>query len=97
MMLNTAMPAVRKPPHLDAGDLRGDAGDGRAQHGVGEVALGALEGDGGLDVLGILLDGQLDVAQELVAHRRLLLLQLLEQPLWRQPAPSATCRDRRAC
>ena len=73
-------PAARDRLSLDAGDLRGDAGDGSAQDGVGKVPLGTLQGHACLDELGILLDRQIDVAPQLVAYRRLLLLQLLEEP-----------------
>ena len=43
--------------------------------------LRRVEGDGSLRELGILLDGEVEVAEQLVAHRRLLLQQLLEQAL----------------
>ena len=51
---------------------------GRAQHRIGEIALGAIQGDGSFDELRVLLDRQIRIAQQLDAQRPLLLFELLE-------------------
>ena len=73
------MPAVTYRPELDARDLRGHAGDRRAQHGVIEIALRLIDGSSRLRIRRIFLDWEVLVAEELVANALLLHLELLER------------------
>ena len=67
MTANTGVPAVTIAAELDRIDLRGDAGNRRAQHGVIEIALGLIERSGSLHVGRIFLERQIRIAEKLVA------------------------------
>ena len=84
-------------PHLDAGHLRGDAGDGRAQHGVGEVAPGALQGNRRLHELGDISRSPGPCRPAAGCGPSPPAAAAARAAPWRRAASSSTCRRRPAC